>query len=233
MSDSKIVLAIETSARFGGVAVVDSVRGVLAEEILSDGMKHGRLLLPAIDNVLIKSGVKLSELDAVAVSIGPGSYTGTRVGVIAGKSLAFAAGIKVIPVSSLGAMVIASECKSGIVVPMQYARSDELYTAVYEITDGKVRALVDDIALEPELVKKMIQNYSVHTILGSGIEKFEEDFEEYKGLIVFENSIKAAPASCVGLLALQNIDSAIDSLEVEPVYMRRDSSPCSFEKFQK
>ena len=235
MCKLKTVLAIETSARVGGVAVVDSEGSIRAEEVLSDGMKHGRLLIPAIDRVLSVAGIALSELSAIAVSIGPGSYTGTRVGVIAGKTLGFARGIKVIPVSSLAALAEASSCRDGIVVPLQYARSDELYTGVYRMSEGGVsEELVADVALEPELVKKMIANYDVTSFIGSGLNKFESEFAEYRGKqIVFEDSVQGAPASCVGRVAIRNFAVACDPLEVEPVYMRRDSSPCSFEKYQK
>ena len=234
MSDSKIILAIETSARIGGVAVVDSCGSVLAEEVLSDGMKHGRLLIPAIDKVLSVAGIDLSALDAIAASIGPGSYTGTRVGVIAAKTLGFAKGIDIVPVSSLQALAVASKCRGGIVVPMQFARSDELYTGVYQISESGVsKALVEDIALEPELVKDMVNCHSVDYFIGSGLEKFEDEFEEYKAKgVIFEDSIKGAPASCIGKVAAMNLGNAMDPIEVEPVYMRRDSSPCSFEKFQ-
>ena len=234
MCKLKTVLAIETSARVGGVAVVDSEGNILAEEVLSDGMKHGRLLIPAIDRVLSVAGIALSDLSAIAVSIGPGSYTGTRVGVIAGKTLGFASGIRVIPVSSLQALVAASSCKKGIVVPLQYARSDELYTGIYRVTEaGTSEAVVADVALEPELVKKMIVGYEVRSFIGSGLVKFEAEFTEYRGLgISFEDSVQGAPASCVGRVAVQNFAAALDPLEIEPVYMRRDSSPCSFEKYQ-
>ncbi len=235
MNEQKTVLAIETSARVGGVAVVAADGRILAEEMLSDGMKHGRLLIPAIDKVLSIAGIALSELGAIAVSIGPGSYTGTRVGVIAGKTLAFAAGIKVIPVSSLEALSLASCCRGGIVVPLQYARNDELYTAVYEVTESsETRTLVEDVALEPELVLQMAGAYSVDCFIGSGLDKFAAEFAEFKESgIVCENSVQGAPARCVGRVALQHYNSAINPLGVEPVYMRRDSSPCTFERFQK
>ncbi len=231
---NNVVLAIETSARIGGVAVVGAGGEVLAEEVLEDGMKHGRLLLPAIDGVLTRAGIALADLGAIAVSIGPGSYTGTRVGVIAGKTLGFAAGVQVVPVSSLEALALASGCR-GVVVPLQFARSDELYTGVYRVgADLRTEALVADIALEPDLVKEMVANFEVNCFIGSGLERFEEEFAGYREQgIDFLTQLQAAPASCVGKVAQGQFDRAQDPLTVEPVYMRRDSSPCTFERFHK
>ncbi len=232
---NNVVLAIETSARIGGVAVVGAGGEVLAEEVLEDGMKHGRLLLPAIDGVLTRAGIALADLGAIAVSIGPGSYTGTRVGVIAGKTLAFAAGVQVVPVSSLEALALASGCRGGIVVPLQFARSDELYTGVYRVgEDLRTEELVADIALEPGLVKEMVANFEVDCFIGSGLERFEEEFAGYREQgLDFITQLQAAPASCVGKVAQAQLDRAQDPLAVEPVYMRRDSSPCTFERFHK
>ena len=230
----KVVLAVETTASIGGVALVSSDKGILAEEFLEDGMKHGRLLLPAIDKTLKEAALELENLSAIAVSIGPGSYTGTRVGVIAAKTLAFAKGLNIIGVSSMAALALSSKCSCGLIVPMQFARNNEVYTGMYRLLeDGTCQQLRADLALEPELIGQMIGEEKVVSFIGSALERFADDLSYLQEMgAEFESDIKAPFASAVAWAGLLETAEMVEPLGVEPIYMRRDSSPCTFEKFQ-
>ncbi|HVY60044.1 MAG TPA: tRNA (adenosine(37)-N6)-threonylcarbamoyltransferase complex dimerization subunit type 1 TsaB, partial [Planctomycetota bacterium] len=85
-----IALGIETSGAVGGVAVVDEARGVLAEVVIGEGLRHGAALLPAIEAALARAGVEKAGIDLFVAGTGPGSYTGLRVGIATAKALAFA-----------------------------------------------------------------------------------------------------------------------------------------------
>lgn len=226
------VLAIETSATKGSVAVC-SGNTVLAQMQLGDGLRHGRLLLPLVSEVLAQTGLTLKQLDYVACGIGPGSYTGTRVGVMTAKALAFGVGLKCIPVSSLAALALAVANIVGTekkIIPAQDARRDEVYTAVYAMQDGWPVALRADVALAPEEAARLCADGDF-VIAGSAAGKYPEVFGPLseRGVVLLKEP-DAPGAGEVGLLAL-HLSQGIDAMALEPVYMRRDDAPCTFERF--
>lgn len=226
------VLALETTCATGSVAVCND-GGVVSEIVLEEGMKHGRLLIPAVDRVLSDAGIALCGLDAVACSIGPGSYTGTRVGVMTAKSLAFGAGLPTVAVSSMEALAVAAGEAGDVIVPAQDARRDEIYTAVYRINeDGSASALLEDTALSPEEVARIISEYPGCKVVGSGFGRYGDIFSPLMNSgFSFNDELTAPPASAVGMIACGNIGDAVSPLELEAIYMRRDDAPCTFERF--
>lgn len=128
-------LAIETSSAQGSVALLRDAE-CRAEIDLEEGLKHGRSLLPAAEKLLADAKLKVSDLSAIAVSVGPGSYTGIRVGVMAAKALAFAGRVPLAPVSSLAALAWEARDLAERIIPAQDARRDEVYCAVYRPVGG-------------------------------------------------------------------------------------------------
>src|SRR5712671_1633891 len=99
-STDLLTLAIETSGPLGSVAVIEAGQ-VLGEETLELGRQHGQSLIPTIGRVLADSGKKARDCQLVAVSVGPGSYTGLRVGVVCAKTLAYVANCRLAAVDTL------------------------------------------------------------------------------------------------------------------------------------
>lgn len=228
---STIILAIDSSSTVGSVAIIKDEE-ILAEKILTEGLKHGRLLLPAVAEVIDNAGITRKELSFIAAGVGPGSYTGTRVGVMAAKAIAFGLGIKTIPISSLAALAMTASESNKKIIPLQDARRDEVYTAVYTINEaGLPVAELDDIALTPEETAKFAvdENY---IIAGSAITRYPDIFEPLtaRGLIL-KPEITAPSAADIARIAYANINAAIDAKEMQPTYMRRDDAPCTFERF--
>lgn len=124
------VLGIESSGPRGGVAFVED--GALrAERIFEKGMVHGREIAPAIRALADETGWRLEDLDLLAVDIGPGSYTGLRVGLAAAKGLAFALGKPLVGVPSLDAMADAAAGRARVLCPAIDAKWEQIYGAVY------------------------------------------------------------------------------------------------------
>ena len=100
-----IILAIETSGEQGGVALYDGAAdAVLAERALGEKRRHGAVLVPKIEEALSSAGLEPADVSRVAVAIGPGSFTGLRVGTSAAKAFAWALGVPLVPVSTLLAL---------------------------------------------------------------------------------------------------------------------------------
>lgn len=128
------LLGIETSGERGGVALLDGDR-VLGARLFEKGMVHGRDIAPSIRDLLAEHGMAPGALDLIACDVGPGSYTGLRVGLAAAKGLALALGRPVIGVASLDALAEAARGRARVLCPAIDAKWDQIYGAVYQ--DGR------------------------------------------------------------------------------------------------
>ena len=129
------ILAIETSTMLGGAAIMDDSIGLIAEIRLNVKSTHSERLMTEIDNLLKQSLLEISEIDAFAISIGPGSFTGLRIGLSTVKGLSFATGKPVVSVSTLEAFAWNFPfCKYPVCLLLD-ARKKEVYTAVFKWTN--------------------------------------------------------------------------------------------------
>lgn len=141
------VLGIETSGDVTGVAVVDE-KGVLAELSFRHALQLSRYLLPRTQEVLALAGLSATELDGVAVSIGPGSFTGLRIGVTAAKTLAYAAGIPIIGVPTLEALALETPAPaSALVASLMSASSTDVFAALYQWSAGRLEPRAEELML--------------------------------------------------------------------------------------
>jgi tRNA threonylcarbamoyladenosine biosynthesis protein TsaB len=144
------LLALETSGNSLGVALI-SDEGVLFEENVTEGMIHGRALVPLMQSALTSRGLRSSELSAVAVSLGPGSWTGLRIGIAAAKAFAWAAGVPLVGVPSFEALALEA---GGTVLTVRDARSEGFFAAIFAVTDGEPKRLLSECVLKaPEVVE--------------------------------------------------------------------------------
>jgi len=125
------VLCIETSSQLCSVAIcIDGI--VLANEVFEEPNAHAHILFTLVESCLLKAALVKSDLAAIAVSEGPGSYTGLRIGVAAAKGFCQALNIPLIGVSSLATLAQAAQTDCDFIVPMLDARRNEVYTAVFD-----------------------------------------------------------------------------------------------------
>lgn len=151
------VLALETSTLAGGAAIVDGDR-VLGQYTLDVRVTHSERLLVAIDRLLADVRWQPSDLDGLAVAVGPGSFTGLRIGVSTAKGLAFALGLPVAPVSTLDALAACFPYASLPVVPVLDARKGEVYASCYRWAEGGMRREWAYLALPPaELAERITE----------------------------------------------------------------------------
>ena len=126
------ILAIESSGNVASVAIAGKEK-ILAEYTVNIGKTHSQTLLPMIDRVLADAEMSVNEMDAIAVSRGPGSFTGLRIGSATAKGLAAAAEIPIVDVPTLEALAVGVGNAGGrLICPVIDARRNEVYTALYE-----------------------------------------------------------------------------------------------------
>jgi len=166
-----LILGIETSTKICSVAVSDGGK-LLAIEEEGGAYSHSEKLTIFIQKVLDKANVQLKDLDVIAVSKGPGSYTGLRIGVSVAKGLCYALDKPLIAVDTLQAMARNSSLSGDLFCPMIDARRMEVYTAIYSV-DNKVvtpisAKIIDENSFSEELANKKI------TFFGDGAEKCKD-----------------------------------------------------------
>ena len=138
-----LLLAIESATAALSVALLSGEE--LVDELSAAAGPAAATLLPAVDRLLGRAGVTLGELDAFAISIGPGSFTSLRVGIATVKGLAFASDLPIAPVSTLAALARAAGATDRLVVPMLDARRGEFYAAAYAGASGREIVLPEGV----------------------------------------------------------------------------------------
>jgi tRNA threonylcarbamoyladenosine biosynthesis protein TsaB len=151
-----IVLGIETASVQGGVALVGS-KGVIAEYMLNVEATYAERLMPAVDQVLRDARITIPEVEGLAVSIGPGSFTGLRIGLSTVKGLALATGKPVVGVPTLRALAWSIPYCHYPVCPILDARKKEVYSALFEYRGVDLICVMEETVLVPEALVARIR----------------------------------------------------------------------------
>lgn len=200
-----MILALETATPHGSVALV-SGNLVLAEAALPRGRQASATILSAVEGVLRETGAGTGEIGHVAVSAGPGSFTGLRVGMAAAKGFCLGWRIPLVPVSTLHALASRFR-KAGVTVcPVLDAKKKEVYAALFRWDGDACRRLSSDMAIAPSELPGKLPSGPV-LFCGDGIAPFAPLFRELLcDRAIFASGGEELPgAASVGLLAAQRI----------------------------
>jgi len=228
-----IILALETATMCGSVALVTENR-CIAEFSLQTGETHSRRLLAGIDWVLQEAGIDMSAIAAVAVSLGPGSFTGLRIGLATAKGLAMAAGAKLIGVGTLDGLAAQFFAAAKILIcPVLDARKKEVYCGFYRCDNQGIPRLQGEYqVISPEALCERIDEPVV--LLGDGYEVYDHLFRgKLAGLLrVVPSGTYFPRAATIGLLALAKWqeDGFLDPVTAEPIYIRASEAELLFGK---
>nr|AOE14254.1 peptidase, M22 family [uncultured bacterium] len=166
------ILHIDTTTKKCSVALAQDGDLMIQKELLSEEFSHSEQLHPFIEEVLKESGLKSSSLSAIAISKGPGSYTGLRIGVAAAKGLCFALDLPLIALNTLEIMVQPYEVSPySFIIPMLDARRMEVYTAIFDETKKWIQETTAEVLTENTFTS--IVNEQSCLIIGDGAIKFK------------------------------------------------------------
>ncbi|PQJ77341.1 tRNA (adenosine(37)-N6)-threonylcarbamoyltransferase complex dimerization subunit type 1 TsaB [Polaribacter glomeratus] len=167
-----IILNIETATKNCSVSIADKGKIIAIKELNNGNYSHAEVLHPFIVAILKEANITTNQIDAVAVSKGPGSYTGLRIGVSAAKGLCFAFDKPLISIDTLTSLSFSISIEEGFIVPMIDARRLEVYAAVFDEKNQKVREIKADIINENSFFEYLKIN-KVY-FLGDGAHKCKE-----------------------------------------------------------
>ena len=223
------ILSVDTTAKSATVCVAksDEVFGIIpiAQLDLNSTATHSESLLPMIDKALELSSLNISDMDCFAITAGPGSFTGVRIGVSAIKGLAFALGDEVpcIPLSTLYCLALnaAGYAENAIVCPVMDARRGEFYNSLFHVQDHTLLRLCEDRAIHGDRIAEELARYENVLILGDGAEKFVQqktDFLPYLASPKLRYQSGESVAK-LGIRRMQNGDCIVCN-DLSPKYLR-------------
>ena len=236
-TDGKMtILAMDTATMTSSVAVATEER-VLAELTAETRFTHSETLVANIEEVLRLADVKREELSAVAVSLGPGSFTGLRIGLAAAKAIAYALSIPLVGVPTLEVLAAAFPSPGAIVAPLIDAQKGNGYFALYRFTETGLVCEKDVCVASPEEIADAIANEeSPVTLAGDFARKLMQ-----KGVELPKNASlapithimpRAALVAARAVVRLKNGEGK-SPMELEPIYVRRSEAEVLWEKRHK
>ncbi len=224
------ILGVESSAVSAGAALMRDGK-IVAESYLNSGLTHSETLLPQIDEVLKKSKIDVSEIDLFAVSDGPGSFTGLRIGVGTIKGLAMAQGKPCAGVSPLMSLAYNVSVFDGLICPIMDARRAEVYNALYRFENGILKEVCAERAIP---VEELCSEISEKTIfVGDGVPVYKEKITQLLGDKAYfapENLCYERASGIV--MAAQSLER-VSADELLPRYIRKPQAEREYEERQK
>ena len=215
-----LILAIDTSTNIGTVAIYDSKKGVVGEITLNVKQNHSAITMTTIDTLFNLTGIDKKEIDKIAVSIGPGSFTGIRIGVGLAKGLAYA--LKK-PIAGINELDLLANIYSGDkkVIAMLDARKERVFSGVYKKKDDEFVLDGEYVAEELENVLKSVDEQTV--FVGDGAFAYEEIIREKLGdrWFFIRKSLNIPRASLLAELAESKEDNLFT---LEPYYVTKSQA---------
>lgn len=221
------ILALESSALTASVAICEDGH-VLGECTVTNGNTHSQTLLPMVESLLQTLELKISDIDLFAVSAGPGSFTGIRIGVATAKGLAFGTGKPCIGVSTLEALARRLPVPEGLVCPVMNARRNQVYTALFRYRNGVPERLMPDSAISVQELDKLLSDYGVEpvSLVGDGYTLVAEQLQH--PICPVPEHLRDQSAAAVAQAARNAWLNGVRTTDTElaPVYLR----PCQAER---
>ncbi len=217
------ILGVESSATAASVAIYSDGK-IITQLFSNTGLTHSQTLLPMVENALKMAGVTLNEIDYIAVSNGPGSFTGVRIGIAAVKGMAQPLGIKCVEVSTLETIAKPLANTGCYAVSVMDARCNQVYTAQFDCQNGFNRATPDEAISIDELYEQLKDITKPVLLIGDGtIVAYNKLKDKLKNVLTCEKSVQYQSAANVCLVAAEKIDSGnegSDAEEILPNYLR-------------
>jgi tRNA threonylcarbamoyl adenosine modification protein YeaZ len=210
------ILAIETSGKVASTALLEDYK-VISEIVLNTKLVHSVMLIDLIDQVLRNASRKIEDVDLFAVSIGPGSFTGLRIGVSTIKGFCYATSKPCIGVDTLMALCYNFWACSDFLMPILDAKSQKVFTGIFRFEKGKLKTYHPTSILDIEEAKELAKKYDP-VLLGEGLDIY--DFSEFR---ISPKFLQYRKASNVGILALTLAQEGkiCSHFDLIPVYLKK------------
>ena len=228
------ILGIDTSTKFCNLGLIEDEDILIEYTINGLKKKHSSILVPAIKNLLKTIDLKMEEINGIAVSIGPGSFTGLRIGLSVAKGLCYARSLPLLGIPTLDAMAFFLKEIPYLICPVLEAKKDEIYDVVFRggdslhrITDYKCEDIHNLLTRLSLLREKII-------FLGDGIKKYRDIIKEKigKDALFIDSQLNLPVSSNIAFLGLKKLKEGEedDISKLSPFYLRKSAAEIIWEK---
>lgn len=224
------ILALDCSAKSVSVAIAEN-GNLISEGFLNIQLTHSETLMPLCEQALLNARLTLKDIDALAVTAGPGSFTGVRIGVSAVKGMCFADNKPVYPFSTLEAMALIFENGAGfngIICGLMDARREQFYNALFKAENGKITRICEDrIITAKELEEELTEKYDGEIMLvGDGAKLFKSIAQPSASLTLAVPSSLIQRAAGIAIKASYDDYSAnpVSADALQPIYLRKSQA---------
>ncbi len=229
-----LILSIETATGCGSIALtkggINSGK-LLAEATAQPEITHSRRLLGSVDWVMQAAGLDWEELDGIAISLGPGSFTGLRIGMAAAKGIVYASQKPLIGVQTLDAIALACPIIDRPLWCLLDARKQEVYAACYQTGSSGLPEQCSPVeAIRPEKLLGKITDPAL--IAGPGLREYHELFAAQKDLHLIPPALSSPSAARIGFLAAEQLlcGEITDPATIAPLYVRASEAEVNLQK---
>lgn len=228
------ILAIESATVTASCAISEN-GVVLGEYSLSHKKTHSEKLMPLIENLLEDMGMQIEEIDVIAISEGPGSYTGLRIGAAIGKSLAYAINVPIVNIPTMKSLAANMYAVDKYIVPVMDAKSGRVYSGIYKWENESLTTVMEQFPTNIDELIEILNKYTESIVLcGDGSENYKNIFEDrLKMKPIFSpkqfNLLRASSSACLGYSMVLNGET-IDASEFAPKYLRLSQAERNLKK---
>ena len=216
------ILAIDTTTFSGSIALLEDYR-LIGEININSHITHSQRLIPSIHFLLDINKLNIEEIDAYALCIGPGSFTGIRIGIATIKALTFASEKPIAGVSSLHALAFKLRGRKGrLICPILDARKGEIYSALFESSNSSLKEIIKQNSYLPDYFFSLFPQKRVIHFIGNGIEIYQEKIREYfqdRAKFSTRNYFIAHEVGLLGYRILKNNKGLLYN-QIKPLYLR-------------
>jgi len=231
------ILGIDTSSKYCNLSIMEDDDILIELSINGEIKRHSSILIPTIKEMLLKLNMQIQAIDGIAVTIGPGSFTGLRIGLGAAKGLAYALSIPVAGVVTLDALALNVKTMPYVICPVLDARKEEIYFALYRGGEHLKRFSNFQCASIKELLKKLEEVQGNILFLGEGALKYQKVLKQNIGFrstfispLVFV--LKASNVAYIGMRAIK--DGRVENISsLSPLYLRKSEAEIVKEIFRR
>lgn len=227
-----LILAIDTATKIGSVALYEDKTGIIGEINLYVKVNHSNVIMKAVDSLFDLSGYTIKDVDKIAVTTGPGSFTGIRIGVAIAKGLAYSLKKPIIGINELDVLAETGEEREGLIVPLIDARKERVYYSQYKYENRKLVRKEEYKDGELRDILKKLKGEKV-AFIGDGAIVNQELIKEIMGEdnIVFSKVNSIPRAAMAAQMALHHEDDNIYTLE--PFYLNKSQAEREKEEREK
>ncbi len=223
------ILAVDTSSFPASVAICDD-GVILGEYVIRNQRKHSQNIMVMIERLIADLSLDISAIDVFAVTTGPGSFTGLRIGISTVRALAQAMNKPVVSINTLKALAYNLSCSNEIVIPMLDARRDEVFTAAYEFKNNEVIEVTEPCVMTIDEIANKYKGQKT-VLIGDGVLMHKDELLSHGFSFAPEQLMETrASALCIAAMNAVSNNEQSDYNGVTPLYLRKSQAEREYER---